>query len=270
MRIQSLKTFLLCLTVGISVSCQRTWHADPALQKTLLGVSETITADAQTEKMIAPYRAKVTKQMAEVIGVAPVSLEKLAVESPAGNFVADLQRIQAEKLTGKPVDIGLMTAGGVRTPIRQGNLTVGDIFELMPFENELMVITVPAVVVKQLLIFAAQPHIYALAPKTISTSNVTYQIQNNQPQNIMIGGQPFDSTRTYTIALSDYLAKGGDNLEFIKNQVSSQKAGMLLREVIIKHIKELTAEGKPVEASVEGRVQVIVPTTILTPVEPKR
>ncbi|MBK0401970.1 5'-nucleotidase C-terminal domain-containing protein [Adhaeribacter sp. BT258] len=267
MRFHFFKIVLLSLGLGLSVSCQRTWHGEPALQKTMLGVTATIAPDAQAEKTIAPYRAQVTKQMAEVIGVVPVALEKLAVESPVGNFVADLQRIQAEKLTGKPIDLGLMTAGGVRTPLRQGNLTVGDIFELMPFENELMVITVPAVVVKQLLNYASQPHIYPLAPKTLSTSNVAYQILNNQPQNILIGGQPFDSTRTYTIALSDYLAKGGDNLEFITNQVSSQKVGLLLRDAIIKHIKELTAEGKPVEAKIDGRVQVIVPNT---PVEPKQ
>ena len=210
---------------------------------------------------------KVVKQMEEVVGFAPVALEKLPVESPVGNFVADLQRQQAQLLTGKPVDMGLMTAGGIRTPLRQGNLTVGDIFELMPFENEVMVITVNGMVVKQLLNYATQPHIYQQAAKTISTSNVSYQIINNKPKNILIGGQPFDSTKTYTIALSDYLAKGGDNLDFIKNQVSSEKAGILLREAIIKYIKELAAQGKPVEAKVEGRVILLESPASPTPTQ---
>ncbi len=218
--------------------------------------------------------------MAEVVGFAPAPLEKLALESPVGNFVADLQRQQAEILTGKPVDIGLMTAGGIRTPLRQGNLTVGDIFELMPFENELMVITVTGQVVQQLLTYAAQAHIYPLATKAISTSNVTYTINNNQPQDILVGGQPLDLTKTYTIALTDYLAKGGDNLDFIKTQVSSEKTGMLLREVITKHIKELTAQGKPVEAKIEGRATifdpaaapqpVLVPVPVPAPKKPKK
>ena len=257
MQFSIIKTSVLGLALSLLVSCQRSWQAQPALQQTSLGVAATITADAQAEKTIEPYRAKVNRQMAEVFGNVPVALEKLTVESPAGNFVADVQRIQAEKLTGKPVDIGLMTAGGVRTPLRQGNLTVGDIFELMPFENELMIITVKPVVVKQLLTYATQPHIYTNFSKVLSTANVTYEIKNNKPQNIQIGGLPFDSTRTYTIALSDYLAKGGDNLDFIKNPENTQKAGILLRDAIIKHIKELTAEGKPVEAKVEGRVKVL-------------
>src|SRR5690606_28411662 len=152
-----------------------------------------------------------------------------------------------------------------RTPLRQGNLTVGDIFELMPFENELMVITVPGTVVQQLIEYAAQPHIYTLAPKILSTSNVTYQILDHKPLNIFVGADTLDTTRNYTIALSDYLANGGDNLSFIKNQVSSKKVGILLRHAIIKHLKELTAQGKPVEAHLEGRVQVIIPEEISEP-----
>ena len=265
MRNFSLNTWLLGLVLTVSVACQRTFYPSPKLGKTTIAVNPAITPDAPTEQTISPYRAQVLKQMEEVLGFAPEGLAKLPVESPVGNFVADLQRHQAQLLTGKPVDIGLMTGGGIRTPLRQGNITMGDIFELMPFENELMVIMVTAPVVKELLNYASQPHIYSIDKKVLSTGNVTYQIINNQPQNILIGGQPLDSARTYTIALSDYLANGGDNLDFIKNQVSSEKVGILLRDAIVKHIKELTAQAKPIEAKIEGRVTLIVPETTTPP-----
>ena len=278
MRNRSHNIILLWLLLFTTVGCQRTFYPEPKLQKTTLAVTPTLTNDAEAEQTIVPYRAQVLKQMEEVLGTAPLALEKLPLESPVGNFVADLQRHQAQLLTGKPIDLGLMTSGGIRTPLRQGNLTLGDIFELMPFENEVMVITVTAPVVKQLLEYATQPHIAQQATKVISTSNVTYNIVNNKPENILIGGLPFDSTRTYTIALSDYLAKGGDNLDFIKNQVSSEKVGILLRDAIVKHIKELTAQGKPVEAKVEGRVIVgplvpvppSIPPTTPNPKKPKK
>lgn len=257
MRAFPLRIFLFSLVLTLAGGCQRTWQASPKLQKSLLGVSDKIAADPIAEKTIAPYRQQVTSRMAEVLGVAPFPLEKLPVESPVGNFVADLQRTQAIKITGKPVDIGLMTSGGIRTPLKQGNLTMGDVFELMPFENELLVITVSSPVLQQLLAYATQPHIYKEAGKVISTSNVTYSIQNNQPQQVFIGGQPLDSTKTYTIALSDYLANGGDNLGFLKNPVATQKTGVLLRDAIVKEIRELTAQGKPVEAKLEGRVKVL-------------
>lgn len=274
MRNFSLKIWLLGLVLAVSGGCQHAFYPTPKLQKTTLAVTPALTPDEQAEKTIVPYRAQVQKQMAEVIGVAPLGLAKLPLESPVGNFVADLQRHQAQLLTGKPVDIGLMTGGGIRTPLRQGNLTVGDIFELMPFENELMVITVTAPVVKELLTYAAQRHIYTIDKKVLSTSNVTYQIENDKPQHILINGQPLDSTRTYTIALSDYLANGGDNLDFIKKQVRAEKVGILLRDAIVKHIKELTAQGQPIEGKIEGRVTVFDPNAApvppsMPPVEPK-
>ena len=257
MRVFPLRIVLLSLVLSLATACQRTWHPQPKLQKSLLAVSDKIAADPAAEQTIAPYRQQVTTRMAEVLGVAPQPLEKLPVESPVGNFVADLQRTQAEKLVGRPVDIGLMTSGGIRTPLKQGNLTMGDVFELMPFENELQVITVTGLALQQLLNYATQPHIYKEAGKVISTSNVTYSIKNNQPQEVFIGGQPLDSTKTYTIALSDYLANGGDNLGFLKNPIKTEKTGALLRDIIVKEIRERTAQGKPVEAKVEGRVKVL-------------
>jgi 2',3'-cyclic-nucleotide 2'-phosphodiesterase (5'-nucleotidase family) len=257
MRFSSLKILAFSLVLGVFTGCQRTWQPKPQLQQSLLGVSDKIAADPASENTIAPYRQQVSSRMEEVLGVAPLPLEKLPVESPIGNFVADLQRSQAEKMVGHAVDVGLMTSGGIRTPLKQGNLSLGDIFELMPFENELMVITVTGPVLQQLLNYAAQAHIYKEAGKVISTSNVTYTIQNNAPKDIFVAGQPFDANKTYTIALSDYLANGGDNLPFLKNPVKTEKTGQLLREVIANEIRERTAQGKTVEAKVEGRVTIV-------------
>ena len=257
MRSFSLKIIAFSLAVGITTGCQRTWYPKPQLQQSLLPVSDKVTADPVAENTIVPYRQQVSSRMAEVLGTAPQPLEKLPVESPIGNFVADLQRTQAEKVLGRPVDLGLMTSGGIRTPLKQGNLTLGDVFELMPFENELLVISVSGPVLQQLLAYAAQPHIYKEAGKVLSTSNVTYSIKNNQPQDIFVAGQPFDPNKTYTIALSDYLANGGDNLGFLKNQVKTEKTGLLLRDVIANEIRQRTAQGQPVEAKVEGRVKVL-------------
>jgi 2',3'-cyclic-nucleotide 2'-phosphodiesterase (5'-nucleotidase family) len=269
MRFQSLKIIVFLVAGVAAPGCQRHWQPKPDLQPSLLAVSDKIAADPSAENAIAPYREQVSNKMAEVLGFAPVPLEELAVESMVGNFVADLQRTQAEKFLGKPIDIGLMTSGGIRTPLKQGNLTLGDIFELMPFENELQVITVNGQVVQQLLIYASQAHIYKYSNKVISTSNITYTIKNNQPQDVFIGGQPLDINKNYTVALSDYLAKGGDNLGFLKEQVAVEKTGLMLREVIAKEIRELTAQGKPVEAKIEGRVKVIeLPVPAPVPVKP--
>ena len=200
--------------------------------------------------MLAAPTGRAAQRMSEVIGQAPAELKADAIESPLGNFVADLQRSQATNLLGRPIDLGLMTRGGLRYIIPQGNITVGDVFELMPFENELLVLTLSGETVEKLFQFGASKKILAL-------SNATFTIQNDQAANITIGGKPFNKEQTYTLAISDYLANGGDNLVFLKEAIKTEKAGILLRDAIIKHIQQLTAQGKPVEARVEGRVKVL-------------
>ena len=211
-------------------------------------VGAAIAPDAGAAAYIKPYHDQVEQQMSAVIGTAPVALTKSAGENPLVNFVADLQRTAAAKVTGHPIDLGLMTNGGLRTALPAGPLTLGNIFELMPFENELVVLDAPGPVVQQLFDFAA--------PIGLPLSGATYAVgPDKHAQTIRIGGQPFDPARTYTIALSDYLAGGGDHLEFLK-AAQLHHTGLLLRTVIVDHIKALTAAGQPVTAQVEGRVKV--------------
>src|SRR5688572_7220817 len=237
MRFSFLKLSLLSLVLTVSVACQRNFYPQPALQQTKVSVSDKVPNDEAAEKTILPYRAQVTSKMAVVLGTAPEAIDRLPLESPIGNFVADLQRAQAEKLTGKPVDIGLMTSGGIRTALAKDTIRTGDIFELMPFENELVIITVKGETLQQLLDYAAQNHIYTNPRKVLSFSNVSFCIKDNKPQDIFIGPDVFDPAKTYTIALPDYLANGGDNLDFLKNQTGTFKTGLTIRDAITNHIK---------------------------------
>jgi 2',3'-cyclic-nucleotide 2'-phosphodiesterase (5'-nucleotidase family) len=210
-------------------------------------VGRDITPDAGADAIIKPYHDKVLSQMQEVLGVAPVALSKNPGENLVVNFVADLQRTAAAQALHEPIALGVMTNGGMRSPIPAGPITLGNIFELMPFENELVVVDAPGPVVQQLFNYAA--------PVRMAVSGATYSVDaEKHPQNILIGGQPFDQTKTYSIAMSDYLAGGGDNMLFLRG-VPERSTGLLLRSAIADHIRALTKAGKPVTASIEGRVK---------------
>ncbi|WP_195809221.1 5'-nucleotidase C-terminal domain-containing protein [Hymenobacter polaris] len=243
---------VLVSTVGLSVlavACQRgPLQATARLAPTTSQpVGRAIVPDAGAAAYIQPFHEQVEKQMSTVLGTAPVALTKHAGENPLGNFMADLQRTAAAKATGQPIDLGVMTNGGIRTELPAGPITLGNVFELMPFENELIVLDAPGPVVQQLFDYAA--------PVRMAVSGATYTVgPDKRPVDIRIGGQPFDPVRTYTIALSDYLAGGGDHMEFLK-AAPLRHTGLLLRTVIVDHIKALTAAGQPVTAQVEGRVK---------------
>lgn len=235
--------------LALASACQRAAYQPKAQLAPVTGmpVGKSIPEDPTAAATIAPYRQRVTEQMTAVLGTAPVAITKGAGESPLSNFVADIQRERASKETGKPVDLGVMTNGGLRAPIPAGPVTMGSIFELMPFENELVVLDAPGPVVQQLFTYAAK------AKMPVSGAFFTVGADGT-PQDLRIGGQPFDASRTYTVAISDYLAGGGDNMGFFKN-LKPRGTGVLLRNAIAEHIQQQTQQGKPIEAKIEGRVK---------------
>jgi 2',3'-cyclic-nucleotide 2'-phosphodiesterase (5'-nucleotidase family) len=232
-------------------ACQRAAYAPTAhfAPVTSQPVGKTQAEDPAIAALIAPYHDKVTAQMTEVLGTAPAPLVKSAGESPLSNFVADLQRERASKELGQPIPLGVMTNGGLRAGFAAGPITLGSVFELMPFENELVVLDAPGPVVQQLFDYAA--HV------KMAVSGATYTVTfDGLPKDIRIGGQPFDvnENRTWAIAISDYLATGGDNLVFFK-PIMPRHTNVLLRTAIADHIRALTKAGQPVTAKVEGRVR---------------
>ena len=239
------------LTLALATTaCQRgplqaTAHLAPVTSQP---VGKAIVPDAGAADYIKPFHDQVERQMQVVIGTAPVALGKNPGENPIVNFVADLQRTGASQFfKGQTIDLGVMTNGGMRNSLPAGPITVGNAYELMPFENELLVLDAPGPVVQQLFDYAA--------PVGMAVSGAVYTVgPDKRPQAILIGGKPFDPTRTYSIAISDYLAGGGDHMDFLK-AAPARRTGLLLRSVIIDHIKALTAAGQPVTAKIEGRVR---------------
>lgn len=247
------RCFLLpALALTVAAGCQRAAYVPTAhfVPVTSRPVGKTQAEDPAIAALIAPYHDRVTAQMTEVLGAAPEPLVKSPGESPLANFVADLQRARASKVLGGPIPLGVMTNGGLRAGFAAGPVTLGAVFELMPFENELVVVDAPGPVVQQLFDYAA--HV------KMAVSGATYSVTfDGLPKNIRIGGQPFDvnDARTYSIAISDYLATGGDNMTFFK-AVPMRHTNVLLRTAIADHIRDLTKAGQPVTAKVEGRVRV--------------
>ena len=239
------------LTVAAAAGCQRVPYQPKAAfaSRTSQPVGKTQAEDPAIAALIAPYHDQVTAQMTEVLGTAPAALTKNPGESPLANFVADLQRVRASQVLGEPVPLGVMTNGGLRAGFAAGPVTLGAVFELMPFENELVVLDAPGAVVQQLFDFAAHTK--------MAVSGATYAVTfDGQPKDIRIGDQPFDANqdRLWPIAISDYLATGGDNMTFFK-PIEARHTNVLLRTAIADHIRALTKAGQPVTARVEGRVR---------------
>lgn len=235
---------LLLLITGIS--CHTTYQGQ-SLQYNGYRISKTMPADSTVIGFLRPYSDSVNNSMNAVLGVSPVSLEKTQPEGTLGNFMADAFLVMAREKYNTQVDLAFVNFGGIRlTQLPAGNITRGKVFELMPFDNLLILQKVKGSVLQQVLDLMAARGGWPVA-------GLSMQISNGKAVNIRIGGQPLETEKTYTIANSDFIANGGDNADMLR-PIPQITNGYLMRDAIIDYINGLSRQGKQITATIENRV----------------
>lgn len=248
-RIKYLQLLIFALLVSTAACKPSGMMQVRALQSQPLQVDSMIVPDAEALTLIAPYKEQLDAEINRVVGRARYELNKGPVESALGNFVADLTEEKASEYAGMEVDMGAITIGGIRVPISEGPVRVSDIFELMPFENLVWILELSPEQTRQLFAYAAER-------KNIAISSSKLLVANDEPVHIEINGQTFDAKKSYTLAVSDYLANGGDDMTFLKDARVLRKLNVKLRDIILEKVEEEAAAGREIEARVEGRVEI--------------
>ena len=234
-------------------------------------VDESIPADPEIEKLLAPYSAKV-HALSLVIGRLERPLKKEPVGAGSlGNFVTDGIRSYAENKLGKPVALTIMNAGGLRkNTISEGELRASDVFELLPFENALMVVEISGA------------NLLKLLPPLVRDAQSGARLQykwNDQNRPEFISGklidangheQEIDPNKSYTIVTIDYLLKvGGGAFAVLKEATNVTPLNITLRDAIMEYVKSETAAGRVLRARVDDRYVQVGPGPKGTPEEPR-
>lgn len=210
-------------------------------------ITSGLPRDTSMVVMMAPYRDSVNRSMNIVVGTVAADMEKAKPEGALGNFMVDAMRWAAKEKFGVPVDAAFTNYGGIRiNQLPKGEVTRGKIFELMPFDNLLVLQQVKGSVLQQFLDLTAASGGWPVA-------GITMQIRDKKAVDVRIGGQPLDPNKTYTVANSDYVANGGDDAAMFKT-IPQQNRGYLLRDALFDYINALKAQGKTISATVENRV----------------
>ena len=207
--------------------------------------------DARAVALLAPYKAKIDSMMYRVMGVSEVTMEKGLPESLLSNLVADVLRESAVQVLGKPADMGLVNMGGLRNILSKGDIACGDIFEILPFENSLCVVTIKGVALRELLVGIA-------AKRGDGVSGVRLDITvDGKLIDGTIGGAPVEDEKLYTVATIDYLADGNDGMAALIQAVKRECPDRAtLRGIFMDYVDRQTAAGKQISSRLDGRVTV--------------
>ncbi len=206
-------------------------------------------ADKEVTALIAPFKEELDVEMNKVIGEAAIDMPKEQPESLLGNWVADAILTTVKREYEKPIDFAVPNYGGLRIPnLAKGAITRGNIFELMPFDNMLVVLHLDGETTLQFL-----NHIAQLGGWPISSQMRMMIDKEGKATDIKIGGEPFDKNKTYHVLLSDYIANGGDKCAFFKEKPRDD-LGVLFRDAIMQYVEQQGAENKALTTKIEGRI----------------
>jgi 2',3'-cyclic-nucleotide 2'-phosphodiesterase (5'-nucleotidase family) len=204
-------------------------------------------ADESFKVFLQPYKVQLEKEMNEVIGFAVQDLKIHGPESLLSNFSADVYRQVAATSIQSPVDIAIVNLKGLRASVPAGNITVSRIFELMPFENELVVLWIRGEELQSLFDFFA-----SIGGEGVS--GMKMGIREGKAVEVNIGGVPIDRDKVYVVATNDYLAEGNDGMVQLKNATKRVNTGIKIRDMLIEYIRNESEAGRKINPKLDGRV----------------
>ena len=180
----------------------------------MLEINNQIPEDTAISRYILPYKNQLEDKMNQVLGYAPEALIKNRnlPETQLSNFFADALLAIGQKVDPQ-VTFSMATKDGIRAGIKQGNVTVGSIFEVMPFENYITILELKGSDVKVLADFIAETNGQPLG-------NAKVVIKDKKIESFKIADQDIDPNKTYKLVTYDFIANGGDLVRGLNSPLS--------------------------------------------------
>jgi len=223
----------------------------------LLPVTSALSDDPRTAAVVASYEARLGTELETVAGISRVPLDGLSQhlrssETNLGDMVADAIRSDAG------TDIAIINSGSIRgnRVFPAGPLTRRTLIEMHPFDNVIAKLALPGRVVLEAL-NAGVSRLPAAAGMFPQVSGVTMTVDGSAPagnrvRDVRVSGQPLDANKVYTVAIPDFILKGGDDYTMFAGQqvLVSPESGNSITGAIERYV----AAKREVAPAIDGRI----------------
>lgn len=230
--------FVLLITFTLHLAGCKSNYEIVKIEGKQIVVSNTSSKNLEIENFIKPYRDYINKDLDSVLAFCPETLDKSKGiwQTNIGNFMADVCLSESNKIFtrrfGKTVDICLLNHGGIRSIIPQGNVTTRTAYEVMPFENNIIVAALKGSHIMEMIDYL----IAEKKPHPLSGLQITLD-KKNAFQSVFVNNQPLELNKIYYVATSDYLVNGGDNMNFFQKSTHVFELDYKIRNILIDYFK---------------------------------
>jgi 5'-nucleotidase/UDP-sugar diphosphatase len=223
--------------------------------ETLRPLGERYEEDPFLLQALTPYGDKVEALLSEVIGTAEGSFSSESVrdqETPIGNLVADSMLWYTKNLN---TDFALQNGGGIRVGLPAGSITKKRIYEVLPFDNTVVVVKMKGQQVLRLFDHMARiPGGRGAFPQLSEGVHFTIDSATRRSESVLLKGKPIDPDRSYAIATNSYLAQGGDGYTIFLEAIDRHDTSAFQRDVLIEYIRDVK---KKITPKLGGRIRIV-------------
>ncbi len=231
------KYFFIFIFTAVIFSCKKEHVQINKITSNQIEIDNNHDSDSTIIQFVQPFKDKLQSEINTILCYNPKTLtrEEGDLESSLGNTYADICFTRSDSIfyakTKKNIDFALFNYGGIRTVIPKGDITVKNIFELMPFENMLVVAELTGEQTQELFNYLEK------RKEAHPISHLNLELKDEKLNKILINKKPFDPTKSYYVLTHDYLQHGGDRMDFFKDPISLFNVQVKVRDAIIDYLQ---------------------------------
>ena len=235
MRVHHLSILSLCLVI---LACKT------ELNKHEYGYNIEINQQVLSDSSIVKYYQPFKKNLEESLMNTPISYSPETYKKNDGELNSTLSNMFADatyemsnpvfnKMSGKNIDIVLLNNGGIRSIISKGNISEKTAFELMPFENSIVVLELNGLSIIKMIDYLRKVKLQHPISGLQITLNNDYSVNE-----VKINGVSIENEKKYYVATTDYLLEGGDKMYFLAETTKTTDINYKMRDILIDYFKK--------------------------------
>ena len=203
-------------------------------------INQQVFSDSSIVKYYQPFK----KNLEESLMNTPISYSPETYKKNDGELNSTLSNMFADatyemsnpvfnKMSAKNIDIVLLNNGGIRSIISKGNISKKTAFELMPFENSIVVLELNGLSIIKMIDYLRKVKLQHPISGLQITLNNDYSVNE-----VKINGISIENEKKYYVATTDYLLEGGDKMYFLAETTKTTDINYKMRDILIDYFKK--------------------------------
>ena len=203
-------------------------------------INQQVLSDSSIVKYYQPFK----KNLEESLMNTPISYSPETYKKNDGELNSTLSNMFADatyemsnpvfnKMSGENIDIVLLNNGGIRSIISKGNISEKTAFELMPFENSIVVLELRGSSIIKMIDYLRKVKLQHPISGLQITLNNDYSVNE-----VKINGVSIENEKKYYVATTDYLLEGGDKMYFLAETTKTTDINYKMRDILIDYFKK--------------------------------